>query len=36
MRRLGRTVVVRTALRLLNEVGLDGLTLRRIAAELNA
>ncbi|MFC6062603.1 TetR/AcrR family transcriptional regulator C-terminal domain-containing protein [Streptomyces ochraceiscleroticus] len=33
--RLDRTLVVDTALRLLNEVGLDGLTLRRIAKELN-
>ncbi len=33
--RLDRTVVVRTALDQLNEVGLDGLTLRRIAAELD-
>lgn len=33
--RLDRTVVVRTALAQLNEVGLDGLTLRRIAAELD-
>jgi AcrR family transcriptional regulator len=33
--RLDRTVVVRTALEQLNEVGLDGLTLRRIAAELD-
>ncbi|WP_052863812.1 TetR/AcrR family transcriptional regulator C-terminal domain-containing protein [Streptomyces niger] len=33
--RLDRTQVVDTALRLLNEVGLDGLTLRRIAKELN-
>ncbi|KAA2262375.1 TetR family transcriptional regulator [Solihabitans fulvus] len=32
---LDRESVVRTALRLLGEVGLDGLTLRRIAAELN-
>ncbi|MBO3674439.1 TetR/AcrR family transcriptional regulator C-terminal domain-containing protein [Streptomyces sp. NEAU-YJ-81] len=33
--RLDRTLVVDTALRLLNEVGLEGLTLRRIAKELN-
>ncbi|WP_030609526.1 TetR/AcrR family transcriptional regulator C-terminal domain-containing protein [Streptomyces sclerotialus] len=33
--RLDRTQVVDTALRLLNDVGLDGLTLRRIAKELN-
>jgi TetR/AcrR family transcriptional regulator, tetracycline repressor protein len=33
--RLDRTQVVDTALRLLNEVGLEGLTLRRIAKELN-
>lgn len=33
--RLDRAQVVDTALRLLNEVGLDGLTLRRIAKELN-
>ncbi|MFJ6746897.1 TetR/AcrR family transcriptional regulator C-terminal domain-containing protein [Streptomyces sp. NPDC091266] len=33
--RLDRNLVVETALRLLNEVGLDGLTLRRIAKELN-
>ncbi|WKX70817.1 TetR/AcrR family transcriptional regulator C-terminal domain-containing protein [Streptomyces sp. XD-27] len=33
--RLDRALVVDTALRLLNEVGLDGLTLRRIAKELN-
>ncbi|MFE7610854.1 MULTISPECIES: TetR/AcrR family transcriptional regulator C-terminal domain-containing protein [Streptomyces] len=33
--RLDRKLVVDTALRLLNEVGLDGLTLRRIAKELN-
>ncbi|WP_030254089.1 TetR/AcrR family transcriptional regulator C-terminal domain-containing protein [Streptomyces violens] len=33
--RLDRTLVVDTALRLLNDVGLDGLTLRRIAKELN-
>jgi TetR/AcrR family tetracycline transcriptional repressor len=33
--RLGRNVVVRAALGLLNEVGLDGLTLRRIATELD-
>jgi TetR/AcrR family transcriptional regulator, tetracycline repressor protein len=32
--RLDRELVVRTALRLLNEVGLEGLTLRRIASEL--
>lgn len=32
--RLDRTLVARTALRLLNEVGLEGLTLRAIAAEL--
>jgi TetR/AcrR family transcriptional regulator, tetracycline repressor protein len=32
---LGRDAVVRTALGLLNEVGLDGLTLRRIAVELD-
>ncbi|MEV7469638.1 TetR/AcrR family transcriptional regulator C-terminal domain-containing protein [Streptomyces kronopolitis] len=33
--RIDRNQVVDTALRLLNEVGLDGLTLRRIAKELN-
>ncbi|NUK59536.1 TetR/AcrR family transcriptional regulator C-terminal domain-containing protein [Streptomyces lunaelactis] len=33
--RLDRTRVARTALRLLNEVGLDGLTLRAIAKELD-
>ncbi|MFI1155959.1 TetR/AcrR family transcriptional regulator C-terminal domain-containing protein [Streptomyces sioyaensis] len=33
--RIDRKQVVDTALRLLNEVGLDGLTLRRIAKELN-
>ncbi|MGO4753248.1 TetR family transcriptional regulator, partial [Streptomyces sp. 2MCAF27] len=33
--RLDRAQVVDTALRLLNEVGLEGLTLRRIAKELN-
>ncbi|MFI0780054.1 TetR/AcrR family transcriptional regulator C-terminal domain-containing protein [Streptomyces sp. NPDC021212] len=33
--RLDRDQVVDTALRLLNEVGLEGLTLRRIAKELN-
>lgn len=33
--RIDRRQVVDTALRLLNEVGLDGLTLRRIAKELN-
>ncbi|GHJ27616.1 MULTISPECIES: TetR/AcrR family transcriptional regulator C-terminal domain-containing protein [Streptomyces] len=33
--RLDRTLVVDTALRLLNDVGLEGLTLRRIAKELN-
>ncbi|MFF7654987.1 TetR/AcrR family transcriptional regulator C-terminal domain-containing protein [Streptomyces sp. NPDC007983] len=33
--RLDRDQVVETALRLLNEVGLEGLTLRRIAKELN-
>ncbi|GAA0700741.1 TetR/AcrR family transcriptional regulator [Kitasatospora atroaurantiaca] len=33
--KLDRTQVVDTALRLLNETGLDGLTLRRIAAELD-
>ncbi|WP_431043940.1 TetR/AcrR family transcriptional regulator C-terminal domain-containing protein [Streptomyces sp. P1-3] len=33
--RLDRALVVDTALRLLNEVGLEGLTLRRIAKELN-
>ncbi|MFH8568977.1 TetR/AcrR family transcriptional regulator C-terminal domain-containing protein [Streptomyces sp. NPDC017993] len=33
--RIDRKQVVATALRLLNEVGLDGLTLRRIAKELN-
>ncbi|ARF57089.1 TetR/AcrR family transcriptional regulator C-terminal domain-containing protein [Streptomyces gilvosporeus] len=33
--RIDRKQVVETALRLLNEVGLDGLTLRRIAKELN-
>ncbi|UQA93447.1 TetR/AcrR family transcriptional regulator C-terminal domain-containing protein [Streptomyces halobius] len=33
--RLDRNLVVETALRLLNEVGLEGLTLRRIAKELN-
>ncbi|MGK5631341.1 TetR/AcrR family transcriptional regulator C-terminal domain-containing protein [Streptomyces sp. URMC 123] len=33
--RLDRTQVVDTALRLLNDVGLDGLTLRRIASELD-
>jgi TetR/AcrR family tetracycline transcriptional repressor len=33
--RLDRNVVVRAALQQLNEVGLDGLTLRRIAAELD-
>lgn len=33
--RIDRKQVVTTALRLLNEVGLDGLTLRRIARELN-
>ncbi|MGW7491415.1 TetR/AcrR family transcriptional regulator C-terminal domain-containing protein [Streptomyces sp. NPDC054786] len=33
--KLDRNLVVETALRLLNEVGLDGLTLRRIAKELN-
>lgn len=33
--RLDRAVVVQTALRLLNEVGLEGLTLRRIAKELD-
>ncbi|MGW7576651.1 TetR/AcrR family transcriptional regulator C-terminal domain-containing protein [Streptomyces sp. NPDC054765] len=33
--RIDRKLVVDTALRLLNEVGLDGLTLRRIAKELN-
>ncbi|MFE0374416.1 TetR/AcrR family transcriptional regulator C-terminal domain-containing protein [Streptomyces inhibens] len=33
--RIDRKLVVETALRLLNEVGLDGLTLRRIAKELN-
>src|SRR4051794_19941116 len=33
--RLRRNVVVRAALRLLNEVGLDGLTLRRVAAEVD-
>ncbi|MER5971784.1 TetR/AcrR family transcriptional regulator C-terminal domain-containing protein [Streptomyces sp. NPDC002055] len=33
--RLDRTQVVDTALRLLNELGLNGLTLRRIATELN-
>ncbi|MGV9854011.1 TetR/AcrR family transcriptional regulator C-terminal domain-containing protein [Streptomyces sp. NPDC003442] len=33
--RLDQTLVVDTALRLLNDVGLDGLTLRRIAKELN-
>ncbi|MFD8545093.1 TetR/AcrR family transcriptional regulator C-terminal domain-containing protein [Streptomyces sp. NPDC059649] len=33
--RIDRKQVVTTALRLLNEVGLDGLTLRRIAKELN-
>lgn len=33
--RIDRKQVVGTALRLLNEVGLDGLTLRRIAKELN-
>ena len=32
---LDRETVIRTALRVLDEVGLDGLTLRRIAAELN-
>jgi AcrR family transcriptional regulator len=32
---LDRQTVVRTALRVLDEVGLDGLTLRRIAAELD-
>jgi len=32
---LDRETVVRTALRLLNEVGLEGLTLRRLAAELH-
>lgn len=33
--RIDRKLVVDAALRLLNEVGLDGLTLRRIAKELN-
>jgi TetR/AcrR family transcriptional regulator, tetracycline repressor protein len=33
--RLDRELVVRTALRLLNEVGLEGLTLRRLARELD-
>lgn len=33
--RIDRTQVVETALRLLNDVGLDGLTLRRIAKELH-
>ncbi|KIZ14463.1 TetR/AcrR family transcriptional regulator C-terminal domain-containing protein [Streptomyces natalensis] len=33
--RIDRKQVVETALRLLNEVGLEGLTLRRIAKELN-
>ncbi|GGR15699.1 TetR/AcrR family transcriptional regulator C-terminal domain-containing protein [Streptomyces netropsis] len=33
--RIDRALVADTALRLLNEVGLDGLTLRRIAKELN-
>ncbi|MFJ6212940.1 TetR/AcrR family transcriptional regulator C-terminal domain-containing protein [Streptomyces sp. NPDC092296] len=33
--RLDRLTVVETALRLLNETGLDGLTLRRIATELD-
>ncbi|MFE4535121.1 TetR/AcrR family transcriptional regulator C-terminal domain-containing protein [Streptomyces scopuliridis] len=33
--RLDRALVARTALRLLNEVGLEGLTLRAIAAELD-
>lgn len=32
---LGRELIVRTALDLLDEVGLDGLTLRRLAAELD-
>src|SRR5262245_36093000 len=32
---LDRETVVRTALRVLDEVGLEGLTLRRIAAELD-
>jgi TetR/AcrR family tetracycline transcriptional repressor len=32
--RLNRELVVRTALRLLNDVGLEGLTLRRLAQEL--
>lgn len=32
---LDKQTVVRTALRVLDEVGLDGLTLRKIAAELN-
>src|ERR687888_1010345 len=32
---LDRQTVVRTALRVLDEVGLDGLTLRKIAAELS-
>ena len=32
---LDRQTVIRTALRVLDEVGLDGLTLRKIAAELN-
>ncbi|MGW5823017.1 TetR family transcriptional regulator, partial [Streptomyces noursei] len=33
--RIDRKLVVETALRLLNEGGLDGLTLRRIAKELD-
>ncbi|OEV09584.1 TetR/AcrR family transcriptional regulator C-terminal domain-containing protein [Streptomyces nanshensis] len=33
--RLDRAQIVETALRLLNEVGLEGLTLRRVATELN-
>lgn len=33
--RLDRELVVRTALRLLNEVGLEGITLRRLARELD-
>ena len=33
--RLDRDLVIRTSLRLLDDVGLDGLTLRRLAAELD-